>query len=122
MKALHRSFRFADGRLVKCEPPDWFARATAADVSWNVLLKQAGATAIEDFGEHGDTLDIHEGRDGDCFIGYWDSNKCIANIFIDNIADYLLFRATYIAPLARLTMESDRHYEWQKGNKAKAAR
>jgi hypothetical protein len=113
---LHSTHRFVDGRLVKVDPPEWFARATAADDGdWNTLLTKAGATAIDDFGGDGgaDSIEIYEGPDGDYFIGFWDCNKCIAEVFIDNVADYLHFRATYIAPLANLIMESARHYEWE---------
>ncbi len=116
---MHSSHRFAGGCLVKADPPEWFAKATAKDGSWRTLLLRAGATAIEDFGydSGADSLEIYEGPEGDYCILFRDSNKCAAEIFIDNMADYLLFRAKYVAPLATLIMESERHFDWQKGRR-----
>jgi len=86
---LHKTHRFFDGRLVKAEPPEWFKKAIATDdSSQSEQLRKAGATAVDEFGDGGDTLEIWEGPDGDYYIDYWDSNKCVAEIFIDNIADY----------------------------------
>lgn len=118
MGGLHRTYHFTDGRLVKVKPPEWFAKATAVDGNWPSLLTAAGATFMEEFGD-GD-LEIFEGPEGDYFVGIWDSNKCMAEVFIDNVADYLQFRVSYIAPLANLIMETERHYEWNKAKKRKA--
>jgi hypothetical protein len=121
MNKTDRSYGFVDGRLVPMKPPEWFAKAVLEEGSWNASLTKAGALALEDFGDGGDTLDIYQGPSGDYFIGYWDCNECVAQIFIDNVPDYLMFRAKYIAPLASLIMESDRHHEWREAKKRKRA-
>ena len=121
MTALHRIYRFVDGRMVRAEPPAWFSSATAESDDWLGSLGRAGATAVEDFDNGGESLHIFEGPEGDYFIGYWDATKCVIEVFIDNIADYLQFRANYIAPLAQLVMEVERHEEWRKGKKFRAA-
>jgi hypothetical protein len=108
-------YHFLDGHLVKSDAPEWFANATREkDGSWSRLLREAGAISVEDFDDGGNSIEIYEAPDGTYFIGFWDANKCFAEVFIDNIADYLLFRARYIAPLASLIMETERHSEWEK--------
>lgn len=112
------NYRFRNSQLEKCSPPEWFTKLPE-NGSWPEMLTHAGATALEKFGEGGDTIEIYEAPEGGYFIGYWDCNRCIANIFIDDVADYLLFRATYIAPLASLIMESEKHYQWEQANKVR---
>jgi hypothetical protein len=101
MNGLHSTFRFADGRLVKTVPPQWFVNATANSENWEERFTAAGATKIAEFGS-ADGLEIYQAPDGSYFILYWELQNCIAEIFVDNIADYVLFRATYVAPLASL--------------------
>ena len=57
-------------------------------------------------------------RDGRQFRSYsafaiifWDSAQCIARVFIDTVADYLVFKAQVIAPQAMLIMECDRQFD-----------
>lgn len=121
MADLHRTHRFIEGHMVKADPPEWFAKAVAGSGDWPRSLGEAGASMMEDFDGAGESLEIYEGPQGDYFIGYWDAAKCVAEIFIDNVADYMLFRATYIAPLAKLIMESDRYDEWRKAKNIKFA-
>jgi hypothetical protein len=123
MTTTNDNYRFTDGHLVKADPPDWFARAISKDGGWDRLLSKAGATAVEDFGADGggDSIEIYEGPAGDYAIVFRDCNKCIAKVFIDDVADYLRFRATYIAPLATLIMESEKHFEWENRKRLKAA-
>jgi hypothetical protein len=68
-------------------------------------LTKAGATAVEDFGgdSGADSIEIYEGPAGDYAIVFRDCNKCIAKVFIDNIPNYLTFRASVIAPQAVLS-------------------
>jgi hypothetical protein len=119
MTSLHSAYRFVDGRLVKMQPPEWFTKATVGADDWPRALSKAGAIGVDDFGGDtgGDSIEVYRGPAGDYFIGFWDCSECIAEVFVDNIADYLLFRATYVAPLAKLIMDSERHYEWQEGNR-----
>ncbi len=121
MGRLHSTHRFSDGQLMKAEAPEWFLMATANSDDWAKSLSQAGAIAVEEFENGGESLDIHEAPDGSYLIQYRDAHKTVAEIFIDNVADYLLFRATYIVPLATLIMETERHDDWQKTKRFKAA-
>src|SRR6266446_1882725 len=117
MSGLHSDYRFADGRWIKADPPEWFAKAIPQHDDWRSLLVRAGAIAVEDFGfdSGGDSIEIYEGPAGDYAVLFRDCNKCIARVFIDNIPDYLTFRASVIASQAVLIMESERHCDWQKG-------
>lgn len=114
MSVLHRAYRFVDGRLVQAESPEWFARAIAGSTDWPKSLREAGATVVESIGDGGESLHIYEGPHGGYFVGYWGATKCFAEIFIDDIADYLQFRDDYIAPFAKLIMGSEQHSQWAK--------
>ena len=119
MSGKNRDFAFVEGRLVPTSPPAWFVKATSEESNWSTALTKAGARPLEDFGDGGDNIEIYQGPEGDYYVGYWDPGECIAHIFIDNVADYLSFRAQYVAPLASLIMESDRHFVWQQAQKLK---
>jgi hypothetical protein len=83
----------------------------------------SGASCVADYdgaGE-GDQIEIYEGPDGDFVIFFWDCNRCFAEVFIDNVADYLTFKSTVIAPQAMLIMESERHEQWQEERKRRRA-
>src|SRR5262245_29085606 len=84
MKFLHSDLRFIDGRLVKSEPPKWFANAIADSDDWIASLSRAGATYTDEFESSGESLAVFEGPDADYAILYWDAAKCVAKIFIDN--------------------------------------
>jgi len=116
MTGLHSDYRFSEGRWIKAEAPDWFAKALAKDGDWHALLTRAGATAVDNIGgdSGGDSIEIYEGPAGDYAIIFRDWSKCIARVFIDNIADYLTFRSKVIASQAVLIMEAERHFHWQK--------
>src|SRR5687768_13314396 len=112
MNELHRTFRFANGHMLRAAPPGWFAGIAEGNEDWSKALRGAGATGIDEFSNRGESLEIYAGPEGDFFIAYRDAAKCVAKIFINNVADYLLFRANYVAPLANLIMETERHNEW----------
>lgn len=119
MKGLKSDYRFSDGRWIEAPAPEWFAIATAIDDSWQSSLTKAGATHVDEFGAEtgGDSIEIYEGPAGDYAILFRDSAKCIARVFIDNVADYLTFRASVVAPQASLIMESERYYAWKDGKR-----
>lgn len=115
-------YRFAEGRWVKSEPPQWYARAEK-NGSWPSMITSVGAVFVADYsgdGE-GDQIEIFQGPDGDYAIFFWDCNQCFAEVFIDNVADYLTFKSTVIAPQAVLIMESERHEQWQEERKRRRA-
>jgi hypothetical protein len=107
--------------MVKAEAPGWFASAVEDSDDWGKALRVAGAVGIDEFDNGGESVEIYEGPECDYFIAYRDAAKCAAKIFIDNVADYLLFRAVYIAPLATLIMETERHQEWRKAKRLRVA-
>jgi hypothetical protein len=109
MMALHTDYFFANGGWTKSEAPQWFSNAVTRDGDWGEELSRAGATLLEEFGGAGaDTIAIYQGQAGDYAILFWDAAKCIARVFIDNVPDYMTFRASIIAPHAMLIMESER--------------
>jgi hypothetical protein len=115
MTQLHTDYRFINGEWIRSEPPEWFANAISDDDDWGAQLSRAGATEVDEFGGAGaDTIAIYEGPAGDYAIVFWDAAKCIARVFIDNIPDYLTFKARVIAPQSMLIMESDREFERQR--------
>ena len=116
------TYRFADGRWAKSEPPKWYA-AIEENGDFRTLMRNAGAICVEDFGGGGEghLIEVYEGRDGDYAIFFHNSSQCIAEVFIDNVADYLTFKSTVIAPQAMLIMESERHEQWQEERKRRRA-
>jgi hypothetical protein len=106
MNGLYSTYRFADGRLVKSSPPPWFAIATTNSENWEERFTAAGATKVDEFIGGSHAIETYQASDGSYFTLYWELQNCIADIFVDNIADYLLFRATYVAPLVSLIRAS----------------
>ncbi|CCD84566.1 hypothetical protein BRAO285_1220052 [Bradyrhizobium sp. ORS 285] len=103
-----RCMLFQDGRLTEGQPPEWFRRhveGMTPEGDWRDSLSRAGASAMESFGEV-ETITLHRCPTG-YFVDYWDSFEPIAWIFIDRPVDYLVFRATYLAPLVQLLLETE---------------
>ena len=121
MGVSQRTYRFTNGTMLEVEPPSWFVKATAEDSDWSAELQRAGVNEVDKFENGGEFILIFRAPNGEYFIGYWDAAECVAEIFISSAVDYLLFRATYIAPIASLIMETERHDEWRKRNRFKAA-
>ncbi len=96
------TLRFSESRLIKADRPDWY-----------IAIEEDGPDpSVENFGGDGDadSIEIYRGPDGDWFVQFFDRNGMgIAEVLVDN-ADYLQFRATYIAPLANLIMELERRH------------
>ena len=90
MNGRHSTYRFADGRLVKTGPPAWLVNATAKSENWEESLTAAGATKIDQFVGGSDAIEIYQAPDGSYLVLYWELQNCIADILVDNIADYLL--------------------------------
>jgi hypothetical protein len=116
-------YRFAKGEMEKCNPPEWFAKTAAKDNDWTDLLKQADAVLVDDFGgdSGGESLQVYRRGAEEYVVVFRDPNQVIMTAFIDDVADYVFCRATYIAPLASLIMEEERQYEWEKNRKMKRA-
>lgn len=108
-------YEFKDGKLSKCSPPEWFRKALDCDdaVGWSELLSRAGCRATEGFGEI-DTLNVYRTPDEGFLVEYVDCEELVISVLIYDRAEYLTFRAQYIAPLASFIMRADRHDVWQK--------
>jgi hypothetical protein len=114
--------RFADGRLTEADPPDWFVRVleTTEDWDdWSGSLHKAGASGLDSFGDI-ETFEIYRAPNG-YFVDYCDVSESAAWIFIDSPVDYVTFRATYLAPLAMLSMKAERFEEWRQDRQAKTS-
>jgi hypothetical protein len=120
MTEEHKVLRFRDGKLVKATAPEWFVKAKSVDGSWDRILSDAGAIGYDDFGDSGDTIQVYKTPDNGYLVSFWDVNETLADVFIDDLVDYLTFRAQYIAPLAKLIMATDQHFAWQEDRKKQA--
>ena len=112
-KDKRRCMRFVDGRLVEADPPDWFERHLARNddtTDWSASLVQEGCIGIDEFGD-AETIEIFRHPSGSYYVEYRDTIEAVAWIFIDRPVDYVTFRATFLAPLALLSMESERFEE-----------
>lgn len=99
--------RFASGILAEAAPPEWFARLLeTGDDDWEASLARLGTNHIDSFGET-ERLDVYRSPNG-YFINYMDVSESAAWIFIDRPTDYVVFRATILAPLVTLALEGDR--------------
>jgi hypothetical protein len=120
MDAVEKSLKFANGKLGKIIAPQWLKKATKEDGEFHSLLSGAGASGLDDYGENADTIQIYRTpKDAGYLVIFWDTNEIISLVFIDTAADYMLFKAQYIAPLAQLIMASDQHWAWQEDRKKK---
>lgn len=106
-------YRFEDGRLLKAEPPSWLKPATTADADEDALLQRAGAHGVETLGDGGDTISIFRTPDKGFLITFWDIGEAICYVIVASPADFLAFKAHYIAPLAHLAMASDQFDAWR---------
>jgi hypothetical protein len=65
-------------------------------------------------------MQIYKTPDNGYLVCFWDVHEALADVFIDDLADYLTFRAQYIAPLAQLIMATEQHLAWQEDRKKQA--
>ena len=101
----HKSLcmRFESGRLFEAEPPAWWIRHLEGpdECDWDASIRRLGAQKVEEFGRI-ETFAIWKTKEGRYFIDYMDVTESAAWIFIDRPADYITFRAIYLAPLVQL--------------------
>ena len=118
MDAIEKSLKFENGKLTKVTAPRWYTEATKEDGVFDDLLSRAGVSALDSYGENADTITIYRTpKDAGYLVISWDTNEIISVVFIDTVADYMLFKAQYIAPLAQLIMASEQHWVWQEDRK-----
>lgn len=100
-------YRFENGRLTKCPPPSWYLKAMdEGEADWHQALSDAGARAIESFGDT-DTLSVFKTPTGGHLVEYIDVEELVASVLIDDAGDYLTFRAKFVAPLVSLIAAGD---------------
>jgi hypothetical protein len=101
MEIAYNLYQFKDGKLSKCATPDWFRKAVDADdaVDRGEMLSRVGCRALESFGEI-DTLVVYRTPDDGFLIEYIDVEELVASVLIYDRADYLTFRARFVAPLS----------------------
>jgi hypothetical protein len=101
----HKSLcmRFESGRLFEAEPPAWWIwhLEEPDDRDWDASIRKLGAQKLEEFSGI-ETFTIWKTKAGRYFIDYTDVAESAAWIFIDRPADYITFRAFYLAPLVQL--------------------
>jgi hypothetical protein len=114
-----KSLKFKNGKLVKAPLPPWYRKALADDDDFAALLTRAGASNVDEYGEGGDSIQMFRGPNNGYLVIFHDSFEMISLVFIDNVADFMTFKARYIAPLAQLIMASDKHWAWQEDRKKK---
>src|SRR5580698_1784005 len=95
-----KSLKFTKGKLVKSPLPQWYRKALAEDDELAALLTRAGASNIDEYGDGGDSIQMFRGPYNSYLVIFHDSTEMISLVFIDNVADFMTFKAQYIAPLA----------------------
>ena len=81
MNGLLSSFRFADGRLVKFSPPQWYSMRPRIRRIGRKALRRQAQPSLHSWAADG--LEIYQAADGSYFILYWELQKCIAEIFVE---------------------------------------
>jgi hypothetical protein len=73
-------YRFQDGKLSKCDTPDWFRRAVESDnaVDWGETLSRAGCRGIESFGAV-DNLNLYRTPDDGFLVEYVDVEELVVS-------------------------------------------
>ena len=110
-------FRFESGKLLKAETPSWLKPALTADADEDALLQKAGAHGVETFGDGGDTISIFRTPDKGFLITFWDIGEAICYVLVASPADFLAFKAQYVAPLSQLAIASDQFTAWQESQR-----
>ncbi|TIL50465.1 hypothetical protein [Mesorhizobium sp.] len=72
------------------------------------LLSRNGVLLEQKFGRDLDTVDVYSAGSNGYLVEYWDMNRCIANVFIEDVRCYLEFRSKHLHAWAWLIAESDR--------------
>ncbi|MES0074417.1 hypothetical protein [Mesorhizobium sp. M0058] len=120
--------RFDGTSLQSCEPPAWYAAIMldADEHGGDIpdIYRRNGVLLHHRFGETLDSVYVYDaGRHGH-LIEYWDLEKCLATILIDNVGAYLEFRAKYLHAWAWLIAEveriADADYELTKEGRKRA--
>lgn len=110
-KDLRLCMKFSNGQLQQAPPPAWFEkhllRTAEPDADWERSLTDIGLIGYDVIGRN-ETITIYKTPDGGHFIDYSDVSEGAAWIFIDRPVDYVVFRATILAPLVMLSVEADR--------------
>jgi hypothetical protein len=119
MDIAKKSLRFKNGKLTKARAPQWFVKATVEDDDFEKLLTAAGASTHDGYGDGGDSLQIFRTPNDGYLVMFHDVHELNSYVFIDDVPDYLLFKAQYIAPLAQLIMASEQHFVWEEECKKK---
>jgi hypothetical protein len=121
MEEFSKFLTFKGGKLTKTEPPQWYRDGVAKDDDFERMLSKVGATGLDEYGEHGDTIKIYRALKNSYLAIFWDVSEIISLVVIEDLADYMLFKAQYIAPLGQLIMASDQHWVWQEERKKRRA-
>jgi hypothetical protein len=104
--------RFENGKLFEAEPPAWWVRhmEDTDETEWEASIRKSGAQKIEEIGQT-ESFTIWKTKEGGYFIDYMDAIESAAWIFIERPADYITFRATYLAPLVQLLRTNELEQE-----------
>lgn len=119
MLDVEKVARFKDGQLSRAEAPKWLADILTSDGDYREALSKAGASTEDPYGEDGDTIHIFRMPDSGHLVIFWDTGEVICYVLIDSPADFLTFKAQYVAPLAQLIMQTDKFQEWDEERRKK---
>ncbi|MER9182563.1 hypothetical protein [Mesorhizobium sp. M0767] len=120
--------RFDGTSLQPCEAPEWYA-AIMRDADENGgdtkdVYRRHGVLLHHQFGEVLDSVHVYEAGPNGHLVEYWNLERCLATILIDNVAAYLEFRAKYLHAWAWLIAEveriADADYETAKEGRKRA--
>lgn len=101
-------YSFDGQALVRCETPEWLQKANSSTGEYHADLYSVGMHIMDDFGGDGDKVTVYIGN-GCHYIEYWDVHERVAGFIIDDVANYLVFRARFMFPWVWLAREADRN-------------
>jgi hypothetical protein len=91
-------------------PPEWLLDAMLADrenEDRDRALSDQGAENVEHYGELNETVDVWRRSGSGWLVDWWDTDSHVMSILIDNAADFAMFQAAWICPMATKIMAAD---------------
>jgi hypothetical protein len=106
-------YEFAKGALSPMAVvPAWLSDAMTAEKASDdrqKALSDAGADHVESYGYLNETLDVWKMEDQGWVVDYWDTTSQVFAVVIENLGDFMMFQATWIAPMALKIMAADKY-------------
>ncbi|CDX39997.1 hypothetical protein MPLA_320013 [Mesorhizobium sp. ORS 3359] len=111
--------RFDGTSLQPCEAPEWYSAVMrdADDIGghYPAIYGRNGILLDHQFGQDLHSINVYNAGVHGHLVEYWDVTRCLATIFIDDVAAYLEFRAKHLFAWVWLIKDMERKADFDFG-------